>query len=412
MKLLWICPFFPYPPDNGTRIREHHLIREFSHHNQISIFSLIQSKDELRFVENMERYCEKVWAVQPDGQLPGEFDSRRSISDVVLGMFHYHPKHFYGTPSKNVVTLLAEVINNNSYDAIIVETLFMSNYIWEIMRSFPKQFFILSQNNVETLVQYQHFQVANNPISRLRKWIYYKSFCEFERQACELFDKVTVVSETDRKHLMALFPGLQREKVDLLPNGVDVTWNGTDHSENKESYLIYNGAMTYDANLDAVQYFTTQIFPLILKDYPEISLKVTGKTTGVDLNSIPLRDKIDFTGYVDDIRPVVRRASICVVSLRMGSGTRLKVLEALALGTPVVSTSKGIEGLDLIPGQDVLVADQPDEFAHAVVLLLSDRELYDRLRVNGRKTVNQKYSWDHIANDFEERLNKWLTVEG
>jgi glycosyltransferase involved in cell wall biosynthesis len=168
--------------------------------------------------------------------------------------------------------------------------------------------------------------------------------------------------------------------------------------------LIYNGALTYYPNFDAVKFFMTDIFPLILETKPETKLIVTGKTDGVSIDQIPNKEHIIFTGYVDDIRPVVAKSQICVVPLRQGAGTRLKILEAMALGTAVISTIKGAEGLEVTNNEHIILADSPDDFARAVIQLLNDPNTRKNLEQNANALIKKVYDWKIIENKFSDHL--------
>jgi glycosyltransferase involved in cell wall biosynthesis len=154
--------------------------------------------------------------------------------------------------------------------------------------------------------------------------------------------------------------------------------------------------LTYQANFDAVNFFLREVFPHIVRSRPGVRLYVTGRLDGVAVERLPQYPNVVFTGYLPNVRPRVAQSWLCVVQLRVGGGTRLKVLEALALGTPVVSTLKGVEGLDLQPGRDLLVADGPAEFASGVLRVLSDRILREQLSVNGRRASIQ-YDWSDVG---------------
>ncbi|NIV37258.1 MAG: glycosyltransferase [Anaerolineae bacterium] len=168
--------------------------------------------------------------------------------------------------------------------------------------------------------------------------------------------------------------------------------------------LVYSGALTYSVNFDAVDFFLREVFPLIQAKRPTVKLSVTGKLEGVPIDRLPANDGLVLTGYLDDVRPTVARSWACVVPLRVGGGTRLKILEALALGTPVVSTSVGAEGLKVTPGVDILIADEPTEFADATLRLLEDPGLRAELAANGRRLVRERYDWDQIG----EQLDRFL----
>jgi glycosyltransferase involved in cell wall biosynthesis len=187
---------------------------------------------------------------------------------------------------------------------------------------------------------------------------------------------------------------------------VDLEKNTGDFGLPKPDTLIYSGALTYSANFDAMEFFLNDIFPRVKASHPEVSLRITGGCNGVDVDRLPLDNRVQLTGYLEDIRPTVAQSWGCVVPLRKGGGTRLKILEAMALGTPVVSTAKGAEGLEVTHEQDILIADTPDAFGRTVVRLLNDVNLRARLSANGRKLVEERYSWGSSAQKLEELIYK------
>jgi glycosyltransferase involved in cell wall biosynthesis len=157
--------------------------------------------------------------------------------------------------------------------------------------------------------------------------------------------------------------------------------------------------LSYSANYDALRFFLDEIWPLIRSRRPDARLRVTGRLDG-SLDGLAVDSHVEFTGYLPDIRPAVAASWLSVVPLRMGGGTRLKILESMALGTPVVATSKGAEGLGVTSGRDILLADGPSEFAEAVIRLLDSPELREHLAINGRQVVASKYDWNEIGQRF------------
>jgi glycosyltransferase involved in cell wall biosynthesis len=248
--------------------------------------------------------------------------------------------------------------------------------------------------------------------TRLGRWrqalTLFKTRRYFGRTASR-FDGVTVVSERERQEILHL--SHSPSCVEVIPNGVDISANQLPPGDPDPGSLIYSGSVTYFANLDAVRYFVEEIFPLVLQQSPQVKFYVTGKTKGVPLDSLPinnsLKDSVIFTGYLPDIRQKVASAWASVVPLRQGGGTRLKILESLAVGTPVIATSKGVEGLSIVAERDFLLADSPTEFAAQILRLLEDPALRSRLSEQGRNIVGQDYDWNQIGvrfNDFLERV--------
>jgi glycosyltransferase involved in cell wall biosynthesis len=158
--------------------------------------------------------------------------------------------------------------------------------------------------------------------------------------------------------------------------------------------------LTYRANFDAVQFFLADIYPQIKREIPTASLTVTGSTKGVDTAGLRLDNSVHLPGYVEDMRPVVGGTTICVVPIRQGSGTRLKILEAMALGTPIIATTKGAEGIEAKHGEHLLLADDAASFAACTLSLLRDATLRQRLAANARRLVEGHYDWTSIGQRF------------
>jgi glycosyltransferase involved in cell wall biosynthesis len=212
------------------------------------------------------------------------------------------------------------------------------------------------------------------------------------------FDGCTVVSANERRLLKTLAPASL--PIEIVPNGVDTSHLGGKYGAVRPNRLIYTGALTYSANLDAMHYFVKEILPLALAQNPDIKLSITGRTTNLPADALPTHPNVELTGYLPDIRPAVATSAVSIVPLRIGGGTRLKILESLALGAPVVTTSKGLEGLDLTPGADLLVADNPADFSAAILHLLQDEALRNRLGAAGRAAV-QKYDWQQVGQTLD-----------
>jgi glycosyltransferase involved in cell wall biosynthesis len=188
----------------------------------------------------------------------------------------------------------------------------------------------------------------------------------------------------------------------VIANGVNVADYTASFDPPEADTLVYSGALTYNANFDAVDYFLREILPLIQVERPQVKLAITGKLDGVAVDRLPVvkNNGLVLTGYLADVRPTITRSWISIAPLRLGGGTRLKILEALALGTPVVATSKGAEGLNLVPERDILIADTPADFVAAVLRLLQDTTLRETLSQNGRRAVETHYDWQIIGQQF------------
>jgi glycosyltransferase involved in cell wall biosynthesis len=231
-------------------------------------------------------------------------------------------------------------------------------------------------------------------MSRLRRNLTWWKHARYVADLLRQHDGCTVVSEREYGLVKQIAP--ESLKVRVVPNGVDLAHLDGNFGAPLPGTLIYTGALTYSANLDAMRYFVGEILPLIVVQQPDVKLAITGSIADIPADQLPAHPCVDFTGYLPDIRPAVAQSTVSVVPLRVGGGTRLKILESLALGTPVVTTSKGLEGLDIAAGEGVLIADEPEDFAEAVLRVLQDAALRSDLSRDGRRAV-QQYDWARVG---------------
>jgi glycosyltransferase involved in cell wall biosynthesis len=220
-----------------------------------------------------------------------------------------------------------------------------------------------------------------------------------EAAACTRADLTIAVSEDDRRRLASIAP---RSRTTAVPTGVDTSYFKPAGRPEVPGRLVFSGSMDWHPNEDAVIHFGESILPRIRERVPGASFVVVGRNPSTRLVEAAKRTGMELTGTVDDVRPHVDEAAVYVVPLRAGSGTRLKIFEAFAMGKAVVSTTLGAEGLDVEPGRNVILADEPDDFARAVVALLADRDRRQALGHAARALVEERYSWDRVARDFEE----------
>jgi glycosyltransferase involved in cell wall biosynthesis len=249
----------------------------------------------------------------------------------------------------------------------------------------------------------QNWSTSNSSFTKLRKRFNWEKEKAYARSLIMQYDVCTVVSDRERELLTQVVKG--NIPVHVVPNGVDLDYNQPGIVMPQPNTLIYNGSLTFTANFDAMSYFLQDILPIIRVQAPEVTLTITGTIQGVDLSRLPLDDHIIFSGFLQDIRPAVAEAWACVVPLRLGGGTRLKILEAMALGTPVIATLKAAEGICITPGKNILIADSPEEFSAQTVRLLNDNLLREELSKNGRELVEKNYGWDAIGNSFDRLID-------
>ena len=350
MQILFLSTWFPYPPDNGSKLRAYHLLRALGGRHEVTLLSFTFDTSQPETADVLQTICRSIEVVPLNPFLV----NRAGTLATFLSM-----RPTASRPIPAMSQLVAEAWRRSTYDVVIASTEMMADYA---LMAPPGTTKVLEEHNSLTRWMAERYQEQRNPLQRARCWASWQKRRWYEDRYYSRFDLVTMVSQEDWRTTSELIPGGE-PRVEIVPNGVDCQHNQPGLAQSRPNTLVYNGALTYSTNFDAMRWFLAEIYPGIQREISSVSLTITGNTSGVRLTDLQLDDSVRLSGYVDDIRPVIASAAVCVVPLRQGGGTRLKILEAMALGTPVVSTSKGAEGLDVTPGHDILIADEPAEFA-------------------------------------------------
>lgn len=383
MRVLFLSLWFPFPPDNGSKMRIYNLLRALAQRHAITLLSFVGQGEPIQ-PDGLQGLCEVIRTVPWKPYQPTRWKA-------LLGLFSPRPRFLVDTDSPAMRRLLHQELAQRDYDVVIGSQIGAAVYAAEV-RGKVKVFEEVEVGSYLTRLQ------ASQGLRRLRHAFTWAKHRRFLRRLIAPFDACTVVSEVEKRWLVEI--GVNADRIALIPNGVDLGWYSGVEAHPQADTLIFNGALTYFANYQAMAYFLEQIYPLIRAECPQVRLVITGRTQGVALAGLRADESVTFTGYVPDIRPLVAGSSVCIAPLLEGGGTRLKILEAMALGTPVVATSKGAEGLEAVHGEHILIADDPAEFAHHTIALLRDAELRARLAVQARAFVQARYDWEPIGRQF------------
>jgi glycosyltransferase involved in cell wall biosynthesis len=378
MRVLLLSRWFPYPADNGSKIRIFNIVRGLSRRHEVSLISFKASTDpvEVDGVLALRRYCADVRVLPYRGFRP---TSARALA----GFFSSKPRSLVDVHSPEMKSAIAEAVSTRRPDVIVASELEMAPYVAGLQG--PP--LVLEDLEVSSI---RDAATRASPF-RLRAFLTWLKLSFYLRRALPSFALCTVVSDYERANVQALAPSYRN--LEVLPNAVDLSDYDGDFGPPQRNTLIFSGAIMYEPNHDAVRHFIGEIYPLIVASVDDVTLRVTGDISGVDPSALPSSRGVEYTGHLQDIRPAVARSWVSVVPIRLGAGTRLKIIESMALGTPVVSTSKGAEGLDVADGVNILIADEPKEFAARVLELLNSPALRQRIAAGGRHLVETKYNW-------------------
>ena len=391
MRILLISRWFPYPPDNGSRIRIYNLLKQLSKRNEITLLSFCEKPVSEERLGAARSVCRSVHTVPYRTYQPARLRA-------LLGFFSWRPRSVTDTYSREMAALVKEASVLEDFDAVVATEIDCGAYALLVERS------ARVWEDLELAAIYDQFAKQRSWARKARLGLTWWKQSRFVARQMREFDGCTVVSERERKLVVDIVSG--KANVTVVPNGVDLEANAGDFGEPVPDTLIYPGALTYSANFDAMDFFLRDVFPLIRENRPGVKLRITGQYNGVPVEKLPLGAGVELTGYLPDIRPVIAQSWACVVPLRTGGGTRLKILESMALSTPVVSTSKGAEGLSVTHEENILIADTPEQLAKAILGLLGDPVLRQKLQQNGQELVRSIYDWKGIG----EKLHRFLTV--
>jgi glycosyltransferase involved in cell wall biosynthesis len=379
----------------------HNLLGQLSRRHRVTLLSFIHPGQSVGHA-TQAAICERVDVVPARAYRPG---SLRALG----GYFSSQPRWLVDVYSREMAELAKSTVSQaasagDPFDVIIASQITMAPYLVNLQGP------VRVLEELEMSILWDGLSDGDH-WRRLRAGLRWRKFAGYVgRLVREHVDGCSLVSEPERVNLERIVPHFR--DVAVVPNGVDVAHYSGSFGVPAPDTLVFSGALTYSANYDAMGYFLGDIWPRVREVRPAAQLAITGGTDGVALDRLPLGDGVILTGYLPDIRPRVATSRVCVVPLRQGGGTRLKILEAMALGTPVISTHKGAEGLDVTHGEDILLADTPEAFAEGVLRLLADDELCARLTRNGRRLVESRYDWAPIAERLDGLLHDVVAKKG
>ena len=384
MKILFLSPTVPFPLTDGGRIRVFNLLKQIAEKSDVTLLALETQPTDAEGVAQLQQLGIQVHLVPNAPTLP-----RLSLGTLANAFFKRQPITVARYDLPVYRQQFKELIATDTFDLVHYEMFHTAQFQTET--DLPS---VLSQQNVDSAIWRRLCGETINPFYKFAYWTQQLAFQRYERVLSPKFDAVTCTSDIDA----AVFQQHCAEDViEIIPNGVDVAHYQPDFSAEAPAHLIYIGSMDWYPNEDAVSFFADEVLPQIHAEVPEVKFSIVGGNPSVRVQKLAEKEGIVVTGRVPEIKPYFAEATVFVVPLRIGSGTRLKILEALAMGKAIVSTSVGAEGLDLKDGEEIFIADEPAAFADAVTRLLTDVPLRRRIGENGRARVEQDYDWRSIG---------------
>lgn len=398
IRILWLKTELLHPLDKGGRIRTYNMLRELKRHFYITYLTLDDGRASPVAVALADEYCNELERIPFHTTSK---DSPRLYFELFQNLFSLLPYAVAKYKSTAMRQRITECLASGRYDVVVCDFLHPSI-------NMPKTIgcpAVLFQHNVEAKIWFRHKDVSSMPLRRLYFHEQWRRMEIFERRECQRYDHVIAVSKTDAEQLQSKY---ELSSVSYVPTGVDTAYFEPSKTTVINQYeMLFAGSMDWLPNEDAIVYFAEEILPLVRRSVPEAYLSVVGRNPTNRLRLMARKETgIRLVGSVPDIRPYMQQAALFVVPIRIGGGTRLKIFEAMAMGKPVVSTSVGAEGLPVVHGEHLRIADSPKAFAGEIVELINWPERATLIGSIGARYVCSQFGWDSVTDTFKKILEE------
>ncbi len=411
MRILLVTPQLPYPPRQGTTIRNFNLLRGLAQHHTIELLTFLAPGEELAADSPLYQLCRRVATVeQPQRTAAQRVRSTLSTLTPDMGLRLESPA---------MHRLVETWTSETAYDVVQIEGIELAQYgraaLTQRRATGPatshamsaRPALVFDNHNCEYLLQQRN---ALTDLRRPKRWpaaayslVQWQKLRRYEAGIARDADAVVAVSDADRTAMLNLQVATP---ITVVPNGIDLdAYRPLNGTAAPSQTIVFTGKMDYRPNVDAVLWFAEKVFPRVLAAAPEARFQIVGMNPHPRLDALRSHSAIEITGPVTDTRAFIHGAAVYIIPMRIGGGTRFKALEAMACAAPIVSTSLGVEGIAVSNGEQMLIADSPNDFAAAVLRLLSGstdaHTLRQQLGAQGRRFVEAHYGWEQIIPRLE-----------
>ena len=384
-----LTPYLPYPLISGGQIRTYNLLKQLAKKHEITLFALIKDEKERQYIKNIAPFCHQVKVFKRSNK-------PFTLKNVLKTAFSTFPFLVMRNHVPKAVEAIKQELKTNQYDLIHAETFYMMPHI-------PKTIIpiLLVEQTIEYL-GYQSYAKKHNPIIRKILSLDIKKIIKWEKFYWKKADILVTMSEEDKEYIQKRVNNPQ--KVEVVSNGVDSNWfSEKKRVMPKQPTILYVGTFKWLPNIEAVEYLVNQVWPILLELVPNAKLRIVGNAPTKKILEFQNRYKnIEVTGRVRDIRSSFCSSHLLLAPVFSGKGTRYKILEAMASGTPIVATSIAVEGLNIIPGKHALVSNNPRQMALDAKEIISNISLCESLSKNGKHFVKKRYDWEIISNKLDK----------
>jgi len=393
MRILYVCHRFPFPPKRGGTIRPFNMIRHLAQSHDVTVCSLTRSDEQTRAAQGIAAHCSAFHI----GQVDDRIQTLRMIATIptpiTASASFFHSSRLAGT----IRGLLAQ----RPFDLIFVHCSSVAHYVSRV-HGIPK---ILDFGDMDSQKWFEYVRHKPFPLSAAYWWEGTRLEAE-EKRLARRFDFCTATTRAEHRTLLG--HGIETPS-DWFPNGVDSAYFApSENGTYDDGTIVFVGRMDYFPNQQCMADFCTQVLPLLKARRPDVKLRIVGAEPSAQVRRLAEIDGVTVTGSVDDVRPHIARAALTVAPLRIARGTQNKILEAMAMGVPVVCSSVAAGGVDAVPDEHLLTADSPAEQCAAILRILDDQAERDRLSAAGRARVLTSHSWPNSMKRLDAIIDRCI----
>jgi len=403
MKILWISHLLSYPPKGGVMQRSFNMLRELCRYNDVDFLTFYQTAHHVfpgNSLENGKKEISKLCNLMGVYPVPGDHSRLRKILNIMAGLTTKDPYMIWWLRNSSFLRAVHEASMKGNYDIFYFDTIALSQYLDALTKG--KGATVLNHHNIESRLMHRRSKNEKSILKSLYFSMEGKKREKYERQLCPRFDHNIVVSQLDKDRFREINGDLS---CSVVPNGVDLKYFKPVGIEQKDNSIIFVGGLTFYPNIAAVRFILRYVWKPLKKKRPFLKFYIVGKFPPEDVRKATESDpSIIVTGYVDDIRPLMEKAAVYVCPITDGGGTRLKILDALAMEKALVAHPVACEGIDVTDGIDVVLANSPEQFVESIDQLLGNPDRRKALGERGRLLIESKYSYEAIGKDFHNTL--------
>lgn len=404
MKLLWLSHLLPWPPKGGVLQRSYHLLRQAARHHDVHLLALNQPallpgpEDVEAATRALSDVCASVEALP----IPSQSSRARRIWTLAGSLLRRSPYDVAWLRSRDMAARARELAAHGGIDLVHADTLGLIGYTAPF-RDTPV---VLNHHNVESHMMARRADHERSTLGRAYLRREAEKLRALERRAAAAAATNLVVSELDRERLLGIVPSA---RVHVVDNGVDTEYFRPQRPPGEAAEgLVFAGGLSWYPNRDAMEFFLREIWPRLLEDHPQTRATIIGRNPFPELVEAARDPRLEVPGFVDDVRPYLESAAVYLCPIRTGGGTRLKILDALAMAKPLVATAFAVEGLGLVDGEHYLRADDAEQTVAQVRRLREDPALRAKLAEAGRRHVEERYAWDVVGEKLESAYREAL----